>query len=215
VAELDGEPITMAHARDLLARLGHFATPAACATQFVFVGAADGRLLAVATEAELHAAARRGCPHHSDPAHPDRGQPDPGSGPGGSGGGCGCPVLGPPPAVDRYRPSAAQQRFVRTRDRRCRMPGCANRSRRVDLDHVVPHSAGGATACENLCALCRRDHGIKTHQPGWRFRLDPDGTLYVTTPTGITRATRPPGTDLLGLTLPLRWADPDDDPPPF
>ena len=37
--------------------------------------------------------------------------------------------------------------------------------------------------------------------------MDDDGILTVTTPTGITRVTRPPGLQ------PLR--DPDDEPPPF
>jgi hypothetical protein len=37
--------------------------------------------------------------------------------------------------------------------------------------------------------------------------MDDDGVLTVTTPTGVTRVTRPPG---------LRAPDePDDDPPPF
>jgi hypothetical protein len=200
VAELDGEPITMAHARDLLDRLGFLHTPEDCCTRFVFADAADGRLRAVVTETELRQAIRRGCPAHPD----EHGRP---------GTACSCPAAGPPPPVDRYRPSAAQERFVRTRDRACRMPGCTNRSGWSDLDHVVPHAAGGQTACENLCCLCRRDHRIKTHQPGWRFRQDPDGTLHVTTPTGITRTRRPPGTDLLGLTPPVDRPDPD--PPPF
>ena len=30
-------------------------------------------------------------------------------------------------------------------------------------------------------------------RPGWQFRLDDDGTLHVTTPSGVTRTTRPPG----------------------
>jgi hypothetical protein len=48
--------------------------------------------------------------------------------------------------------------------------------------------------------------------------MTPDGTLTVTTPSGITRSTRPPGTrlpdahQLYGGGTP---ADPDDDPPPF
>jgi hypothetical protein len=78
-------------------------------------------------------------------------------------------------------------------------------------DHVVPHGNSGAIACENLCCLCRRHHRLKTHAPGWRFRMSCDGVLRVTTPSGVTRTTRPPG-----LTEPA--SDPpwrDDGPPPF
>jgi transposase-like protein len=158
VAELDGEPITMAYARELLERLGYLPcsrpsggspptgappgvglqTPEGCSTRFVLADAADGRLLAVATETELRGAVRRGCAQHPD----DHGQP---------GTGCGCPAVGPPPDVDRYRPTPAQERFVRTRDRACRLPGCANRSGWSDLDHVIAHTEGGATSCGNLC----------------------------------------------------------------
>jgi hypothetical protein len=77
----------------------------------------------------------------------------------------------------------------------------------------------------DLCCLCRRHHRLKTHAPGWRFALDRDGTLHVTTPTGVTRATRPPGLDLLrghapddpSLRPPPRapLSATDDDPPPF
>ena len=85
------------------------------------------------------------------------------------------------------------------------IPAAATPSRWADLDHVVPHADGGATSCANLCCLCRRHHRLKTHAPGWRFTMAADATLEVTTPSGITRATRPPG---------LRIPEPDD-PPPF
>jgi hypothetical protein len=68
---------------------------------------------------------------------------------------------------------------------------------RTDLDHVIAHGEGGPTDCDNLCCLCRRHHRLKTHAPGWRFRLDPDGALLVTTPSGVTRISRPPGVQWL------------------
>jgi hypothetical protein len=40
--------------------------------------------------------------------------------------------------------------------------------------------------------------------------MEADGTLHVTTPSGITRTTRPPGLQLVSGAAP----DPDD-PPPF
>jgi len=67
----------------------------------------------------------------------------------------------------------------------------------VDLDHVIPHAEGGATDCDNLCCLCRRHHRLKTHASGWSFHLDAHGALLVTTPSGVTRISRPPGSYLL------------------
>jgi hypothetical protein len=81
----------------------------------------------------------------------------------------------------------------------------------ADLDHVVPHNQGGATACENLCCLCRRHHRLKTRARGWSFTVAPDGALAVTTPSGVTRTTYPPGPRKPDLPQPA----PDDDPPPF
>ena len=132
---------------------------------------------------ELERIARRGCPDHpeSDSANS----------------GCGCAVLDRPPPVDRYRPTPAQRRFGTTRDRTCRQPGCGQPVARIDLDHVVPYAEGGETDCDNLCCLCRRHHRLKTFAPGWNFYLDADGALLVTTPSGVTRVSRPPGSHLL------------------
>ena len=119
----------------------------------------------------------------------------------------------PPPPTEAYAPTAAQRRFVRTRDRRCRFPNCGQRAGWADHDHVVPHAEGGETTCANLCCLCRSHHRLKTFARGWTFRMAPDGTLQVTSPSGITRTTRPPG-----LRPPEPEPPPDspaDDPPPF
>ncbi|MGY1695845.1 DUF222 domain-containing protein, partial [Geodermatophilus sp. SYSU D00814] len=96
-----------------------------------------------------------------------------------------------PPDTPHYRPRAGHRRFVAVRDRRCRHPHCNRRVGRTDLDHCTPWPAG-ATGCDNLCCLCRRHHRLKTHAPGWRFRLLPGGRLEVTTPSGVTRVTDPP-----------------------
>jgi hypothetical protein len=93
------------------------------------------------------------------------------------------------------------------------MPNCAQRVGWADHDHVVAHSAGGRTTCTNLCCLCRHHHRLKTHGRGWIFRMDPDGTLHVTSPAGITRITRPP--DLRPHEPPPPAEPPPDDPPPF
>ena len=157
---------------------------------YAAVTGADGQLLGTATFPELRALGTRGCPVH--------------------GFACDCAVLGMPPAVDRYRPTPAQRRFVTTRDRTCRMPGCPNKAAWADLDHVIPHACGGETACTNLCCLCRRHHRLKTHARGWRFVMADDGTLTVTTPAGISHTTRPPG-----LTAPPAETFGPDEPPPF
>ena len=95
------------------------------------------------------------------------------------------------------RVTTAQRRWGRARDRHCRHPGCRNKVGWTDLDHVIAHADGGPTDCDNLCCLCRRHHRLKTHAPGWLFRLDADGALLVTTPTGVTRISRPPGAQWL------------------
>ena len=133
-----------------------------------------GRLLAVTGRRELERLAARGCA-----AHP--------------GTRCSCPVLSAPPAVDRYTPSAGQRRFLVTRDRTCRHPGCNVSAGWADLDHVVAHGAGGGTDCSNLCCLCRRHHRLKTHADGWTHTMSDDGVLTVITPSGVTRVSRPPG----------------------
>jgi hypothetical protein len=191
-AEVDAQPITAAHLRELLEQLdalcpGGLQAPAGGTLHLALTDPVSGALRAVVTRTELEHLVRRGCPDHPRTT-------------------CGCPVLDRPADVDRYRPSPAQFRFARTRDRTCRHPGCRNSAARADLDHVVPHSGGGGTSCENLCCLCRRHHRLKTHAAGWRFTMTADGTLTVRTPGGVTRATRPPG---------LRIPEPDDDPPPF
>ncbi|TFV48987.1 HNH endonuclease signature motif containing protein [Blastococcus sp. TF02A_35] len=178
-AEVDGQPITVPQLRALLEHLewllpGGVRAPAGGSLDLALVDPRTGDLRATATAAQLERLVRRGCPSHPQ-------------------GGCRCSVLGGPPVTDRYRPSVAQRRFVTMRDRTCRYPGCGNHAGWADLDHVVPHGEGGETSCENLCCLCRRHHRLKTFAPGWRFEMSPDGALAVTTPSGVTRTTRPPG----------------------
>jgi hypothetical protein len=213
---VSGQPITAAHVRELLAQLdaicpGGLQAPTG-GTLKLSITDGDGALLATTSRPELERIARRGCPDHPDPDGRTAVAPS---------GGCGCPVLDRPPAVDRYTPSPAQRRFIKARDRTCRLPGCGQPVGRVDLDHVHAYAQGGLTDCDNLCCLCRHHHRLKTHAPGWRFELLADGTLRVTTPSGITRTTRPPELRdhieqraLPAPPPPLRPV-PLDDPPPF
>lgn len=214
-----GQPVTSAHLRELLRRwtdagLDGLHAPDGGSLDIALTDPDTGELRAVLTEPELHRAARRPCPLHPVDAR------------------CGCPAIDRPPPTTTYRPTAAQRRFVAARDRGCRHPGCSRPAIWTDLDHVTAHDAGGATDCANLCTLCRRHHRLKTHAPGWRFVMTGDGMLSVTTPSGVTRTTRPPGTGhgLTRLEHLLRSNDepaeldlvpttptpaPDDDPPPF
>jgi hypothetical protein len=200
---VDGLPITAAHVRELLQRLTALGlrAPDGCSLTLALTDA-DGRLLATVTPGQLERLARRGCRQHPDT-------------------GCGCAVLDRPPATSAYTPTGAQHTFVTTRDRGCRFPHCGQRVGWTDRDHVVPHGDGGATDCANLCCLCRSHHRLKTLAHGWRFVMDDDGTLHVTTPSGITRITRPPGLrppppepSGPGSPPPL-LRTPDDEPPPF
>ena len=104
----------------------------------------------------------------------------------------GRPGLGPPGATDGYRPSAPLDRWVRARDRRCRFPGCRRRvPRGGELDHDRPYPLG-PTSAMNLAGYCTGHHRGKHQAPGWLHALAPDGTLTVTTPTGLTAVTTPP-----------------------
>lgn len=200
--EVDGHPITAGQLRDLLTQLdslcpGGLQAPTGGTLGIALTDPATGALRATVTRAELERLVRRGCR-----AHPD--------------GDCGCPVLDRPAPVDRYRHTPAQERFVRTRDRTCRHPGCTGRAAWADLDHVAPHDDGGPTDCGNLCCLCRRHHRLKTHARGWRYAMTADGVLTVTTPGGATRTTRPPGWRVHADEPPHRITAPGtDDPPPF
>ncbi len=204
-ATVDGAPITAGQLRELLTQLdavcpGGLQAPTGGSLDIALIDPVTGALRAAVSRAELARLAARGCPRHGREAA------------------CGCPVLDRPPPVDRYTPSPAQRRFVRARDRTCRHPGCRRPAARTDLDHVEPHAGGGVTACANLCCLCRRHHRLKTHAPGWQFAMRPDGTLSVTTPSGVTRTTRPPGTRPPDDHVVVRIGGPaeqDDDPPPF
>ena len=181
--EVNGLPITAAHLRDLLTRVGALGltTPDGGELSYAITGP-DGELLATLTPAELKRLAKLD----------------------GS-------VAGPPPETDAYEPTDKQRAFVTARDRRCRFPNCGQRVGWADLDHVTSHACGGATDCANLCCLCRSHHRLKTFARGWRFRIDDDGTLHATTPSGVTRTTRPPGL----RPPPGSPPPPADEPPPF
>lgn len=92
----------------------------------------------------------------------------------------------------RYRPSTALQEFVRTRDLTCRFPGCDRPAVFADIDHTTPYPAG-STHPGNLKCYCRLHHLLKTFWVGWTDRQHADGTVEVTTPTGLSYTTKPFG----------------------
>jgi hypothetical protein len=95
-----------------------------------------------------------------------------------------------------YRPAAPVARLVRLRDRHCAFPGCAMPAARCDLDHARPFDhqapeAGGVTMPQNLQALCRRHHRLKTAGL-WSVERDAatDRARW-TSPSGHSYTTRP------------------------
>ena len=92
--------------------------------------------------------------------------------------------------TDGYQPSAALDRFVRSRDLTCRFPGCDRPAISADIDHTVPWPQGPTHAGNTKC-YCRKHHLLKTFAEGWTDSQTPDGTVSVTTPTGHTYTTTP------------------------
>ncbi|MHA7664041.1 HNH endonuclease signature motif containing protein [Mycolicibacterium sp. HS_4_1] len=115
--------------------------------------------------------------------------------------------------VNRYRPSAAIDEFVRMRAMTCMFPGCDQPATACDLDHTVPWP-GGPTHPGNLSPKCRKHHLLKTFYggpEGWRDRQLADGTIVWTAPTGHTYTSVPTSRIL----FPDKVTDtPLPDPPP-
>ena len=175
-------PRSAARLLEQLDMLGVRSAPPGGCVQVAIGDPITGRLVAVATRNEL----RRGVRNRRRRRTTGRGRgatTETADGPG----------LGPPAPTNAYRPTAHQRRFVRARDRTCRMPGCRRAPGRCDIDHGIAHADGGPTDCWNLCCLCRRHHRIKTFARDWYFQLLADGRLIVRTPSGVSRITRPPG----------------------
>ncbi len=127
------------------------------------------------------------------------------------------PVLVDDSPEPQYRPSAALDRLVRTRDPRCTGLGCTRPARDGDLDHRVPWPLG-PTSAGNLAPLSRRCHRAKTLS--WGLRRLSDGSSTWTSPTGRRYTSPspwdpPPGPDEHRPTPPPRddaprWCAPAD-----
>ena len=180
-ADVNGHAITPAHLADLLRRVGALGLTTPVDGSLTFgLTDTDGRLIATLSLAELQKAVRRGE-------------------------GAFLFVVS-----DAYTPTRGQREQVNTCDRGCRMPFCGRRTGWADHDHVVAHAHCGQTTCTNLCCLCRTHHRLKTLFRGWLFAMESDGTVHVTTPSGVTRTTKPWAKRRRPTPTP-----PEPDPPPF
>ncbi len=84
---------------------------------------------------------------------------------------------------ESYEPPQALIDFLIARDRTCRFPGCRRSAALSDIDHAQSWETGGRTSPENLGALCRRHHRLKTHD-GWKVESREDGSCTWTSPLG-------------------------------
>jgi len=99
-----------------------------------------------------------------------------------------------------YRPRRDVVEAVVDRDATCTFPGCRVPSTRCDLDHLAPFDPGRPadeqTTTDNLHALCRHHHLLKTHG-GWRPHRDlATGVTTWTSPTGRVYRRAPVQVDL-------------------
>ena len=84
---------------------------------------------------------------------------------------------------ESYEPPQHLKDFLIARDRTCRFPGCRRSALLSDLDHAESWESGGSTSPDNIGALCRRHHRLKTHD-GWRIQSFGDGSCTWTSPLG-------------------------------
>lgn len=84
---------------------------------------------------------------------------------------------------ESYQPPQVLKDFLIARDRTCRFPGCRRSALLSDLDHAQSWESGGSTSRDNIGALCRRHHRLKTHD-GWQIESFPDGSCTWTSPLG-------------------------------
>ena len=83
--------------------------------------------------------------------------------------------------------SDTQRRVLLARWGGCACCGAPPES--CEIHHIQPWEEGGLTDLANGVPKCRRCH-LLHHRPGWRNRLEPDGTYIVTTPDGDERTYR-------------------------
>jgi hypothetical protein len=87
--------------------------------------------------------------------------------------------------------SPALWRALKTRDKGCRFPGCAN-SRYMDAHHIIHWANGGETRPDNLVCLCRFHHRA-VHEGGIRIEELANGALSFVKANGIVIDSTAPG----------------------
>jgi hypothetical protein len=87
--------------------------------------------------------------------------------------------------------SPALWRALKTRDKGCRFPGCAN-SRYMDGHHIIHWANGGETRPDNLVCLCRFHHRA-VHEGGIRIEGMVDGELRFVKANGVVIDSTAPG----------------------
>ncbi len=81
------------------------------------------------------------------------------------------------------------RRFLIARDQICRTPWCDAPIRHID--HITPAARGGPTGIGNGQGLCANCNYTK-QSPGWTARMQADGRVSTSTPTGHTVDSSPP-----------------------
>ncbi len=74
------------------------------------------------------------------------------------------------------------RKAIVARDQSCVM--CGNPASWTDVHHIVFHSDGGPTTCDNGCLLCRTCH-IAVHQHGWDIVMGPDRHPWIRPPASV------------------------------
>ena len=92
--------------------------------------------------------------------------------------------------IVRRRPAAADEAFVKARDRTCRAPGCRRAARGCDVDHTVDWQHSMDSRRCNLACLCRHHHRYK-HESGAQLAQLSSGVLIWQSPLGPQYVTYP------------------------
>ena len=95
-----------------------------------------------------------------------------------------------------YEPTAAMRRTVRAKWRTCTVPGCSHPAAWCEIEHCcrfskVDPGSGGLTVMENLHAMCKHHHQLKTMGRIGLKRLRRNEMAWVL-PMGVTATTSPP-----------------------
>jgi hypothetical protein len=89
-------------------------------------------------------------------------------------------------------PPQQMRLHLQLRDQTCRFPGCTRTAATSEADHTTEWRNGGETSLENLVSLCTSHHHVR-HGEQWSYdRIDDDGNLEWTSPTGRRISNRPP-----------------------